>query len=151
VKTGFGTAVKLSKLSLEEGPISPHTLRHTAATWLMQRRADPWQAAGFLGMPLKVLLDTYGHHHPDYMREAATAITAKDRNQNVAVVETVVDLSRARENSKSPCDCWWARQDSNLQPDRYERPALTIELQAPPRAAVRDGRQRCGHPLQCAR
>ena len=20
---------------------------------------------------------------------------------------------------------WWARQDSNLQPDRYERPALT--------------------------
>ena len=32
---------------------------------------------------------------------------------------------------------WWARQDSNLQPDRYERPALTIELQAPPRAAER--------------
>src|SRR6185503_3466713 len=30
---------------------------------------------------------------------------------------------------------WWARQDSNLQPDRYERPALTIELQAP--AAMR--------------
>src|SRR5262249_40037064 len=26
---------------------------------------------------------------------------------------------------------WWARQDSNLQPGRYERPALTIELQAP--------------------
>ena len=26
--------------------------------------------------------------------------------------------------------CWWARQDSNLQPDRYERPALTIELWA---------------------
>ncbi len=29
-------------------------------------------------------------------------------------------------------EAWWARQDSNLQPDRYERPALTIELQAPP-------------------
>ena len=27
---------------------------------------------------------------------------------------------------------WWAGQDSNLQPDRYERPALTIELPAPP-------------------
>ena len=26
---------------------------------------------------------------------------------------------------------WWARQDSNLQPSRYERPALTVELQAP--------------------
>src|SRR5215468_6257365 len=25
---------------------------------------------------------------------------------------------------------WWARQDSNLQPDGYEPPALTIELRA---------------------
>ena len=29
-------------------------------------------------------------------------------------------------------DGWWARQDSNPQPSRYERPALTIELRAPP-------------------
>jgi hypothetical protein len=44
---------------------------------------------------------------------------------------------------------WWARQDSNLQPDRYERPALTIELQAPPRRPRGTrGRQRCGHRLQ---
>jgi hypothetical protein len=35
---------------------------------------------------------------------------------------------------------WWARQDSNLQPDRYERPALTIELQAPPETAANRGR-----------
>jgi hypothetical protein len=33
--------------------------------------------------------------------------------------------------SSRPRYRWWARQDSNLQPDRYERPALTIELQAP--------------------
>src|SRR5438309_12115147 len=26
---------------------------------------------------------------------------------------------------------WWAREDSNLQPDRYERSALTVELRAP--------------------
>ena len=25
---------------------------------------------------------------------------------------------------------WWAGRDSNPQPDRYERPALTIELPA---------------------
>jgi hypothetical protein len=30
----------------------------------MQRGADPWQAAGYLGMSLDVLLNTYGHHHP---------------------------------------------------------------------------------------
>jgi hypothetical protein len=37
--------------------------------------------------------------------------------------------------NRSPADCmlkWWAREDSNLQPDRYERPALTVELRAPP-------------------
>jgi hypothetical protein len=44
---------------------------------------------------------------------------------------------------------WWARQDSNLQPDRYERPALTIELQAPPRSGrLKGGRQRCRDRLQ---
>jgi hypothetical protein len=34
--------------------------------------------------------------------------------------------------SRSAAATWWAGQDSNLQPDRYERPALTIELPAPP-------------------
>ena len=34
---------------------------------------------------------------------------------------------------------WWAGQDSNLQPDRYERPALTIELPARP-GAPREGK-----------
>ena len=38
-----------------------------------------------------------------------------------------------RQPGKSPFGgtAWWAREDSNLQPDRYERPALTIELRAP--------------------
>lgn len=100
VKTGFKRAVKLAKLSIEDGNVTPHTFRHTAATWLMQRGTDPWQAAGFLGMSVKVLLDTYGHQHPDYMKEAAEAITSKDRKKNVSVVETVVDLNKHREKSK---------------------------------------------------
>lgn len=47
---------------------TPHTLRHTAATWLMQEGADPWQAAEYLGMTLKTLLENYGHHHPEHLR-----------------------------------------------------------------------------------
>jgi len=49
---------------------TPHTLRHTAATWLMQAGTDVWEASGFLGMTVEVLQETYGHHHPDYMAGA---------------------------------------------------------------------------------
>jgi integrase len=100
VKNGFKTAVREAKLSMLEGNITPHTLRHTAATWLMQRGTDIWQASGFLGMSPQVLIDVYGHHHPDYMQDAAKRITKNDRNQNVSVVKSVVDLNLRREISK---------------------------------------------------
>ncbi|EFI51319.1 tyrosine-type recombinase/integrase [Afipia sp. 1NLS2] len=83
VKNGFGKGVATAKLDISEGNVTPHTLRHTAATWLMQRGADLWQSAGFLGMSVQVLIDTYGHHHPLHMREAAEAITSKARIQPV--------------------------------------------------------------------
>lgn len=53
--------------------VTPHTLRHTAATWLMQRRADLWEAAGFLGMSVEQLERTYGHHHSDHLKSARDA------------------------------------------------------------------------------
>jgi integrase len=88
VKTGFRHAVKLAGLW---GKVTPHTLRHTAATWLMQRGVPIWQAAGYLGMSAAMLERTYGHHHPDYMRGAAAAITAK-RSQNISGQSANVSL-----------------------------------------------------------
>lgn len=95
VKKGFASAVRLAGLSKVEGNVTPHTLRHTAATWLMQRGAPLWEAAGFLGMSVEVLQENYGHHHPDFMHGAANAIGSKKRH--VSVVETVVSLESARE------------------------------------------------------
>src|SRR3954469_21563079 len=46
-------------------------------------------------------------------------------------------------------EAWWACLDSNQEPDRYERPALTIELQARASVAACDTR-RCRFPLQCS-
>ena len=51
--------------------VSPHTLRHTRATWLMQAGVDIWQAAGALGMSVKVLESVYGHHSPDFQQHVA--------------------------------------------------------------------------------
>jgi integrase len=79
IKKGFAAACKRAGI---EG-VSPHTLRHTAATWLMQAGTDPWQAAGFLAMSIQTLLRVYGHHHPDYQREAAENIGKRPQNVRV--------------------------------------------------------------------
>ena len=53
--------------------VTPHTLRHTAATWLMQKSADLWATAGYLGMSVEQLERTYGHHHGDHLKSARDA------------------------------------------------------------------------------
>jgi integrase len=80
IKKGFAAACERAGI---EGA-SPHSLKHTAATWLMQGGTDPWQAAGFLSTSVETLLRVYGHHHPDYQQEAATNIGR--RPQNVRVI-----------------------------------------------------------------
>jgi integrase len=90
LRKAFKHAVRLAKL---EGGITPHTLRHTAATWLMQRGVDLWQAAGFLGMSVETLERNYGHHHPTYMQEAARAI-GYGHGKRVSLAER--DLSRSK-------------------------------------------------------
>ncbi len=92
VKTAFKRAVKLAGLSSEGGKVVPHTLRHTAATWLMQRGVPAWQAAGYLGMSTEMLDRVYGHHSPEHLKQAAEAITGK-KATNVSVVVSVVGKS----------------------------------------------------------
>jgi integrase len=77
VRTAFATAARAAGLIA-----TPHILRHTCATWLMQAGTDLWDAAGFLGMTVKQLEETYGHHHPDYQREAAEALGGQNGARN---------------------------------------------------------------------
>lgn len=70
-KRTWGEARKAAGL----GPdVTPHVLRHTAATWMMQRGAPIYEAAGLLGMTEATLRSVYGHHHPDFMRRAKEAL-----------------------------------------------------------------------------
>ena len=62
IKQGFAAACQRAGLQ----GVSPHTLRHTAATWLMQTATDPWEASGFLSMSLETLHRVYAHRHPDF-------------------------------------------------------------------------------------
>ncbi|MGY4234952.1 integrase [Bradyrhizobium sp. USDA 4449] len=85
VKKAFGTVVKLAKIDTTVENVTPHTLRHTAATWLMHQGVPLWTAAGYLGMTVEVLERVYGHHHPDHLADAVRGITAK-RPMKKAVV-----------------------------------------------------------------
>ena len=49
--------------------VTPHTLRHTAATWLMQSGVDKWEAGGFLGMTVEMIDRVYGHHLPTISKQ----------------------------------------------------------------------------------
>lgn len=70
--------------SVGGGEDGPHICRHTAATWLMQAKVDPYEAASYLGMSVETLLGVYGHHHPDFQESAATA-TAKRKGRIASV------------------------------------------------------------------
>jgi integrase len=79
VRKGFAAAVKAASLDAD---VTPHILRHTCATWLMQKGVDLWDAAGFLGMTVQQLETTYGHHHPDFQHEAAEALGGQNGERN---------------------------------------------------------------------
>jgi integrase len=74
IRTGFEGCVRDAGLNPE---ISPHWLRHTAATWLMENGVDPWTASGFLGMTVTTLEKHYGHHRPDYQIGAAGSFSRR--------------------------------------------------------------------------
>jgi len=71
IRRSFASAVKDAGLKPE---VTPHWLRHTAATWLVGNpRVELSQAAQYLGMSVDTLLAHYNHHRPDHQVDAAAA------------------------------------------------------------------------------
>lgn len=54
--------------------VTPHTLRHTAITWAMQRGAKLADAVSFFGVSAPTLESVYWHHHPDHQKSALDAM-----------------------------------------------------------------------------
>lgn len=74
IRRGYASCVSDAGLPDD---VTPHWHRHTAATWLMELDAKPWDAAGFLGMTMKTLEDNYGHHRPGHQSSALKAMGRK--------------------------------------------------------------------------
>lgn len=45
---------------------TPHILRHTCVTWMLQAGISTWEVAGFVGMSEDTVRQVYGHHCPDH-------------------------------------------------------------------------------------
>ena len=71
VRTGFAGCGASAGLP---PTVTPHWLRHTAATWLMEAGVDTWEASGYLGMTAATLEKHYGHHRPDHQSAARKAL-----------------------------------------------------------------------------
>jgi integrase len=63
-----------SRAGLDDS-VTPHVLRHTCATWLLQKGVPTWEVAGYLGTSEKVIRDTYGHHSPNFLERAKRAFS----------------------------------------------------------------------------
>lgn len=50
--------------------VTPHVLRHTAATWMVSSGVDLWEASRYLGMTPQTLDRVYGHHRPEHLSGA---------------------------------------------------------------------------------
>lgn len=72
VRTGFLAACRRAGLA----GVTPHVLRHTAATWMAQAGVPMWEIAGMLGNSVEVVARTYAKHSPDHLRHATSAIGA---------------------------------------------------------------------------
>jgi integrase len=57
--------------------VTPHVLKHTCITWLLQNGVPIWEVAGFVGTSEKVIRDTYGHHSPDHLNAARTGFSGR--------------------------------------------------------------------------
>jgi integrase len=70
VKTGFNAACRRAGLVA----VTPHTLRHTAASWMVAGGVPLAEVARYLGDSERTVERVYAKHSPDYLRGAAKVL-----------------------------------------------------------------------------
>ena len=71
-RRAWRTARELAGLGAD---VTPHVLRHTCATMLLQLGVTVYDVAGVLGASENVIRRTYGHHAQDHLRNAVAAFS----------------------------------------------------------------------------
>jgi len=71
---GWDAVVKAAGLGSD---VTPHVLKHSAATWLLRAGVDLWDVAGLTSTSTKTLEGVYGHHSPEFQQATAKAFRRK--------------------------------------------------------------------------
>jgi integrase len=73
-RRAWRTACDLAGLGAD---VTPHVLRHTCATMLLQLGVSVYDVAGVLGASEAVIRRTYGHHADDHLRRAVAVFSRR--------------------------------------------------------------------------
>lgn len=73
IRTAFENAVERGGLQ----GVTPHTLRHTWATWAAQDGVSMVDIAGVLGDSVQTVINNYLHHSPEHLRAAVNKVGAR--------------------------------------------------------------------------
>ena len=71
IKKSFARAVELSGLQKR---VTPHTLKHTCISWMLQNDATIWDVADFAATSVRTIEKVYGHHCPSHKERALKAL-----------------------------------------------------------------------------
>ncbi len=84
IRKGWARAVQRANemaaakgITIDLTDVVPHTLRHTAITWALQRNAKIWDVAGMFSVSIETIEQVYGHHSPDWQSSAVDAMSKK--------------------------------------------------------------------------
>ena len=121
LKNAFASACQRAGI----GDCTPHTLRHTCASWLVMAGRPLIEVRDLLGHSTVKMTERYAHLAPENLVDAVSSIenqlhfgSTLDNSEKVTGDESHQVLNFNDER-------WWARKDSNLRPMDYESTALT--------------------------
>ena len=70
IKKAFERACTRAKIK----DVTPHTLKHTAITWLLRSGVSVWDVSKLTATRPETIIRVYGHHAQDDLRRAANAV-----------------------------------------------------------------------------
>jgi integrase len=80
IEVGFEAAARLAGLWSDDPAknVTPHTLRHTCVSWMLEAGKTPFQVGKYVGMTAGMVERVYGHVTNDQQRATANAISRRN-------------------------------------------------------------------------